>query len=312
MKWAEISIQTTHEATEAVADIFHRLGASGVVIEDPELVNSYRRSGTWDYCDIPEVQDTSVVTVKAYLPVDDQLDDRLRLFERRVEELAEHDIDKGSGLIRLREVHEEDWANAWKEFYHPIRVGERLVVKPSWQEYPAEAGDVVIELDPGMAFGTGTHYTTAMGLEMLEQAVRPGDLVFDIGTGSGILAVAAAKLGAGRVLAVDNDPLAVRIAGENIAANDTADIVTVAVGDLLTGLDGQADIIVANIIADVIIRLAPAVPERLKDGGLFLAGGVIADRLGDVTDAILTAGLAVEKVLEEGGWATILARKGDE
>jgi ribosomal protein L11 methyltransferase len=181
-----------------VADIFHRLGASGVVIEDPELVNSYRRSGTWDYCDIPEVQDTSVVTVKAYLPVDDQLDDRLRLFERRVEELAEHDIDKGSGLIRLREVHEEDWANAWKEFYHPIRVGERLVVKPSWQEYPAEAGDVVIELDPGMAFGTGTHYTTAMGLEMLEQAVRPGDLVFDIGTGSGILAVAAAKLGAGR------------------------------------------------------------------------------------------------------------------
>jgi ribosomal protein L11 methyltransferase len=151
-----------------------------------------------------------------------------------------------------------------------------------------------------------------MGLEMLEQAVRPGDLVFDIGTGSGILAVAAAKLGAGRVLAVDNDPLAVRIAGENIAANDTADIVTVAVGDLLTGLDGQADIIVANIIADVIIRLAPAVPERLKDGGLFLAGGVIADRLGDVTDAILTAGLAVEKVLEEGGWATILARKGDE
>ena len=312
MKWAEISIQTTHEATEAVADIFHGLGASGVVIEDPELVNSYRRSGTWDYCDIPEAEDDSVVTVKAYLPVDDQLDDKLRLFEQRVNDLARHDIDKGSGLIRLREVREEDWANAWKTYYHPIRVGERLVVKPSWQEYPAAAGDVVIELDPGMAFGTGTHHTTAMCLGLLEEVMRPGDTVFDVGTGSGILAVAAAKLGAGAVRAVDNDPLAVRIAGENVAANGTGDTVTVAEGDLLTGLSGRADLIIANIIADVIIRMAPTVPERIKDGGLFLAGGVIADRLGDVTDAILTAGLGVEKVLEEGGWATILARKGGE
>ncbi len=310
MKWAEISIQTTHEATEAVADIFHGLGASGVVIEDPELVNSYKRSGTWDYCGIPEAEDDSVVTVKAYLPVDDQLDDKLRLFERRVDELARHDIDKGRGLIRLREVREEDWANAWKTYYHPIRVGERLVVKPSWQEYPAAADDVVVELDPGMAFGTGTHHTTAMCLAMLEEALRPGDTVFDVGTGSGILAVAAAKLGAAAVRAVDNDPLAVRIAGENVAANGTAATVTVAEGDLLTGLSGQADLIIANIIADVIIRMAPSVPERLKGGGLFLAGGVIADRLGDVTDAILTAGLEVEKVLEEGGWATILARKG--
>ncbi len=312
MKWAEISIQTTHEATEAVADIFHGLGASGVVIEDPELVNSYKRSGTWDYCDIPEAEDDSVVTVKAYLPVDDQLDDKLRLFEQRVNDLARHDIDKGSGLIRLREVREEDWANAWKTYYHPIRVGERLVVKPSWQDYPAAADDVVIELDPGMAFGTGTHHTTAMCLGLLEEAMKPGDTVFDVGTGSGILAVAAAKLGAGAVRAVDNDPLAVRIAGENVAANGTGDTVTVAEGDLLTGLSGQADLIIANIIADVIIRMAPSVPERLKDGGLFLAGGVIADRLGDVTDAILTAGLGVEKVLEEGGWASILARKGGE
>lgn len=312
MKWAEISIQTTHEATEAVADIFHGLGASGVVIEDPELVNSYKRSGTWDYCDIPEAEDDSVVTVKAYLPVDDQLDDKLRLFERRVDELARHDIDKGRGLIRLREVREEDWANAWKTYYHPIRVGERLVVKPFWQEYPAAADDVVVELDPGMAFGTGTHHTTAMCLAMLEEAMRPGDTVFDVGTGSGILAVAAAKLGAAAVRAVDNDPLAVRIAGENVAANGTAAKVTVAEGDLLTGLSGQADLIIANIIADVIIRMTPSVPERLKGDGLFLAGGVIADRLGDVTDAILTAGLEVEKVLEEGGWATILARKGGE
>ncbi len=312
MKWAEISIQTTHEATEAVADIFHGLGCSGVVIEDPELINSYRRSGTWDYCGIPEAEDTTTVTVKAYLPVDDMLDDKLRLFETQVAGLVRHDIDRGRGLISWREVHEEDWANAWKDHFHPVRVGERLVVKPSWEDSPAGPDDVVIELDPGMAFGTGTHATTAMALQLLEEVVRPGDTVFDVGTGSGILAVAAAKLGAGAVRAVDLDAVAVKVAGENVAANAVGDKVTVAAGDLLTGLSGRADVIIANIVAAVIIRLVPDVPGRLNDGGLFLAGGVIADRLGDVTDAILAAGLTVEKVLKEGEWTTILARKGGE
>lgn len=310
MKWAEISIQTTHEATEAVADIFHRLGASGVVIEDPELINSYRRSGTWDYCAIPEQEDTYTVTVKAYLPADDELDDKLRLLEKGIDGLAGHGVNKGRGLVSCREVREEDWANAWKEHFHPVRVGERLVVKPTWEDYPAAPGDVVVELDPGMAFGTGTHQTTAMCLALLEETVRPGDTVYDVGTGSGILAVAASKLGAGRVRAVDNDPLAVRIAAENIAVNAVGGTVTADRGDLLAGLDGPADLIIANIIADVIIRLVPAVPSRLVAGGAFLAGGVITDRLGDVTDAITGAGLTVEKVLEEGCWATVLARKG--
>ncbi len=312
MKWAEISIQTTHEATEAVAEIFHALGTSGVVIEDPELINSYRRSGVWDYCGIPEAEDTATVTVKAYLPADDTLDDKLRLFEAKVADLVRHDIDKGRGCIECREVHEDDWANAWKEHFHPLRVGERLVVKPTWEDYPAADGDIVLELDPGMAFGTGTHATTAMALQLLEEVVRPGDTVFDVGTGSGILAVAAAKLGAALVRAVDNDQVAVRVAGDNVAANAVGDRVTVAAGDLLAGLAGSADVVIANIVADVIIRLVPDVPGRLKDGGFFLAGGVIADRLGDVTDAILAAGLTVDRVLEEGEWTTILARKGGE
>jgi ribosomal protein L11 methyltransferase len=310
MKWAEISILTTHEATEAVADIFHDLGCSGVVIEDPELVNSYRRSGAWDYCDIPEAEETGTVTVKAYLPADGALDDKLRLLAGRVGGLAGHDGDKGHGLVRWQEVREADWADAWKNYFHPVRVGERLVVKPSWQEYIAADGDVVVELDPGMAFGTGTHQTTVMCLRLLEETVRPGDSVFDVGTGSGILAVAAAKLGAGSVRAVDNDPVAVRVAAENVAANAAGDTVTVAAGDLVAGLTGRADIVVANIIADVIIRLAPAVPDRLAAGGAFIAGGIIAGRLGDAADAVLAAGLAVEKVLEDGEWATILARKG--
>lgn len=310
MKWAEISIQTTHEATEPVANIFHDLGASGVVIEDPELINSYRSSGTWEYCDLPEETDTETVTVKAYLPVDNELDDKLRLFEQQINKLAHHDIDKGAGLIRWREVHDEDWANAWKEHFHPVKIGERIVIKPTWRTYEADPADLIIELDPGMAFGTGTHHTTAMCIGMLEEVVEPGQVVFDVGTGSGILAIAAAKLGAASVSAIDLDAVAVKVAEENVAANKVEDVVSVSHGDLLTGVTGQADLIVANIIADIIIRVLPDVPGRLKDGGVFISGGIIAERLPDVTEAILACGLTPDKVMEEGGWVTVMARKG--
>jgi len=310
MKWAEISIQTTHEATEAVANIFHDLGASGVVIEDPELVNSYRRSGTWEYCAIPEDDDTETVTVKSYLPVDSELDEKLRRFEESINNLVHHDIDKGLGRIVWREVQEEDWASAWKEHFQPVKIGERIVVKPTWCDYLAGKDVLVVELDPGMAFGTGTHHTTVMCVRLLEDTVRPGSKVFDIGTGSGILAVAAAKLGASEVQAVDVDAVAVRIAGENVALNKVTDIVTVSRGDLLAAVDGRANIIVANIIADVIIRMAPDVANCLTEDGLFIAGGIIAERLGDVTAALLRSGLPIEKVAEEGGWATVLARRG--
>jgi ribosomal protein L11 methyltransferase len=309
MKWAEISIQTTHEATEAVADIFHDLGSSGVVIEDPELVNSYRRSGTWEYCDIPEEEDTETVTVKAYLPVDEELDEKLRRFEERINNLVNHDIDKGLGHINWREVQEEDWASAWKEHFQPVKIGKQVVVKPTWCEYEAGKGVLVIELDPGMAFGTGTHHTTAMCVRLLEDVVRPGITVFDIGTGSGILAIAAAKLGAGTVQAVDLDAVAVRVAIENVELNRLTGSIAVARGDLLSGVTGKADIVVANIIADIIIKMLPDVPDRLTGAGLFIAGGIIAERLGDVTEKLLSCGLVVDSVAEEGGWATVVARR---
>lgn len=309
MKWAEVSIQTSHEATEPVANIFHDLGATGVVIEDPELINSYRRSGTWDYCDIPEETDTETVVVKAYLPVDEELDDKLKEFERRVDELITHQINKGKGHIEWREVQEEDWATSWKAYFHPVAIGERVVIKPSWEEYTPRPHDIVIEMDPGMAFGTGTHHTTAMCIRCLEDVIKDGDVVFDVGTGSGILAVAAAKMGASAVQAVDLDAVAVRVAQENTTLNDVTDIVTVRQGDLLTGVNGQANIIVANIIADIIIRLLPDVPVKLAGNGVFIGSGIIAERIGDVTGAILENGLTVETVVEEGGWAAIVARK---
>lgn len=307
MKWAEISIQTSHEATEAVANIFHDLGASGVVIEDPELINTYRRSGSWDYCDIPEELETEVVTIKAYLPVDELLDDKLRVFEDRVNKLHEHNLDKGRGCINCREVQEEDWASSWKEYFHPVRVSEHIVIKPSWEEYLPIEGDIVIELDPGMAFGTGTHHTTAMCIRCLEDVLKPDNIVFDVGTGSGILAVAAAKLGAAHVHAVDLDPVAVRVAKENAAFNNVTATVDITQGDLLTGVNGKANVIVANIIADIIIKMLPDVKTRLADNGLFIASGIIAERLSDVTAALIEHGLVIDKAIEEGGWVAIVA-----
>lgn len=310
MKWSEISIQTTHEATEAIAEIFHDLGASGVVIEDPELINTYRRSGSWDFCDIPEETDVETVTVKAYLPMDEELDQKMAAFETRINELSTHELDKGKGAICCREVQEEDWASSWKEFFHPVRISNSIVIKPSWEDYEAAVNDIVIELDPGMAFGTGTHHTTAMCTKCLEDIVQPEHVVFDVGTGSGILAIAAAKLGASRVQAVDLDPVAVRVAKENVAMNQADDIITVSCGDLLTGVEGQADVIVANIIADIIIYLLGDVTVRLKPGGCLIASGIIVERLSDVTAAVLENNLIVEKVTEEGGWVAMVIRKG--
>ena len=310
MKWTEVSIQTTHEAVDMVANIFHDLGSSGVVIEDPELVNSYLRSGRWDYSDIPVEINTEIVVVKAYLLADEHLDAKLSLFEEKMQQLVSYGINKGSGITQCRDVMEEDWATSWKEFFHPIKVGERIVIKPSWEDYAPMDGDLVIELDPGMAFGTGTHHTTTMCCRVLEDVVQAGNVVFDVGTGSGILAVAAAKLGASSVQAVDFDTVAVRVAKENVLINNAQDIVSVAQSDLFKEITGKADVIVANIIADIVIRLLPEVPARLNDMGVFIASGIITERLSDVTTAMLAQNLVIDKVIEQGGWVAIVARKG--
>ena len=306
-KWAEISIHTTQEATEAVAAVFHELGAGGVVIEDPDLIQSYRSSGNWTDCIFPDEPAVDYVTVIGYLPSDTELPDKLRILSQRVDELAGHSLDKGRGTIHWREVRETEWADSWKQYFHTARIGRRFVVKPSWEDYTPQPEDVILDLDPGMAFGTGTHGTTILCLESLETLVEPGMTVFDIGAGSGILSIAAAKLGAAAVQAVEYDKMACETAAHNVVANHVADRVVVSQGNLMDDLTGQADIIVANLVADLILRLAPAIPLRLKAEGCFLASGIIKDRLADVTDALLQQGLHVTKVNEAGEWAALIA-----
>lgn len=307
MQWTEVSLQTTHEQADTIADILYSAGAQGVAMEDPLLINRLRTSGTWELCDIPEQQNTEIVTVTAYYPDDEKLQQRLAFIEREIEAVEERIGQKcllGNPLFRT--LCEQDWANEWKQYFHVTHAGKRLVIKPSWEGYEPKPEELVIEIDPGMAFGTGTHHTTAMCMELLEDVITPQAEVFDVGTGSGILAVAAAKLGAKSITAVDIDATAVRIARENIAANGLSGAITVKEGDLLHGTEGKADVIIANIIADIIIMLVQDIPQKLKSSGKFLASGIIAEREADVAAAARQHGLKVIEVKHRGGWSAML------
>ncbi len=310
MQWAEVSVDTSHEATDLVSEILQELGAAGVVIEDPALLNEYIRSGLWDYTDLKESEETEVVRVKAYWALDEELEGKLQNLSERLASLAQHGIDKGAGAVSWKAVADEDWAETWKEFFHTEKIGARTVIKPTWEEYEAKAGEIVVELDPGAAFGTGQHATTSLCIRALEDLVRPGMTVFDIGTGSGVLAIVAAKLGAKRVEAVDFDPVAVRVARENVRQNGAEDVVRTERSDLLKSVVGEADLIIANIIADIIVRLFGEVKGSLAAGGTMLLSGIIEDRLADVVEAAGRHGFSVEKIEQEKGWAAVVVKGG--
>lgn len=309
MQWIEVNVQVTHEAVEVVADILTAAGTSGVAIEDPQLINNLRNSGTWELCDIPEQENTEIVTVSAYYADDEKLQDRLKQIESELAAVEERIGSFRFGNIRFRSLSEKDWANEWKQYFHVTHVGESLVIKPSWEEYTPKEGEHVIKIDPGMAFGTGTHHTTNMCMARLEKVLPANAEVFDVGTGSGILAIAAALLGAKSVKAVDIDAVAVRVARENIADNGLEDKIEVKEGDLLRGTEGQADVIIANIIADIIIMLLKDIPGKLKDEGIFLASGIISDRRADVEAAAAEVGMKVDHVDEKGGWVVMQMSK---
>lgn len=309
MNWIEVNVQVIHEAVEAVSDILVSVGAHGVAIEDPQLINDMRNSGIWDYCGIPEYENTEIVTISAYYADDEKLQGRLAQIEDELN-IVEGRIGKFRfGNTRFRTVSEVDWANEWKQYFHVTHVGESLVIKPSWEAYEAKAGEKVIEIDPGMAFGTGTHHTTNMCMARLEKIITPEATVFDVGTGSGILAIAAALLGAKEVKAVDIDAVAVKVAKENIADNGLADKIDVKEGDLLHGTEGKADVIIANIIADIIIMLLKDVPGKLKDDGVLLASGIIDDRVEDVKATAEANGMQVDFIDQKDCWIAMQMSK---
>lgn len=309
MQWIEVNVAVTHEAVEAVADMLTSIGSKGVAIEDPQLINDLRNSGTWELCDIPEQENTEVVTVSAYYADDEKLEKRLAEIDEQLALIEERIGKYRFGNTRFRKVSEQDWANEWKQYFHVTHVGKSLVIKPSWEKYAPKEGEHVIEIDPGMAFGTGTHHTTNMMMERLEKVITPDSTVFDVGTGSGILAIAAAMLGAKSVKAVDIDAVAVRVAKENVADNGLSEQIEVREGDLLHGTEGKADVIIANIIADIVIMLLQDIPQKLNDDGVLLASGIIEERMPDVEAAAQAQGLYVDAVDHRGGWVVMQMKK---
>lgn len=288
MKWQEITVTTQKCAAEAVAYLFYEAGAQGLIIEE---------------------DNDEQVALRGYLPEDPLLNFRFEKLKGEVKKLK-HFFPEFYALFSTRWIEEEDWASSWKAYYKPTRVTERLVVKPSWDEYSARPGEIIIELDPGMAFGTGTHPTTIMALKFLEEFLKPGFVVYDVGTGSGILAIAAALLGAAEVVAVDSDPVALRVAKENIERNRVKDIVRVEEGDLLHGFTKEADLIVANIVASVLLRLLPQAAGILKPGGYVILGGILALHKAKMLAALENYGFYLIKQDAQGDWVTLAAKKG--
>lgn len=317
MKYCKITIHTTTEGSEAFSEALMDAGASGAMIEDAaDLVTLERDFKLFDGIEQRVIDSMPEdVCVTGYLPLDSTLADRLAALRQRVAAilaLSGEDIDFGSGAIDVSDVDEADWANEWKKYFKPLKVGKRFVVKPTWEPYEKKDGELVIELDPGMAFGTGTHETTRLcmqRLEHFERLIRGGN-VLDVGCGSGILSLTAAMLGA-KTTAIDLDPVCVEAASANVLRNGLSGMIGVKLGNLLDGDYGENDCIVANIITDVIIALAPAAHKALRPGGVFISSGIIRERAREVRAALSAAGFIGKETFEEGEWVAISCFKNE-
>ena len=307
--WIEVRVITKSEALEPVSGIFYGLDCKGVAIEDPnDILEREQGPLTWDFADINVLEHKGeVAVVKAYFSEEDNIDEILKYINEKMDELKEIGIDTGVAKVESEKMFEEDWANNWKKYYKPAKIGEKIVVKPIWEEYNPQGEELVIELDPGMAFGTGTHETTRMCIQSLEKYVKEDSTIFDVGCGSGILAIAAAKLGSKMAVGVDLDPVAVESAKENVGYNNLENI-QILYGNLVEVIDGKADIVVANIIAEVICILTEDVKRVLSNNGYFITSGIIHDRVDMVTKKLEETGFEIVEINKDGEWNCIVAK----
>ncbi|MCA0986099.1 50S ribosomal protein L11 methyltransferase [Guptibacillus algicola] len=311
MKWSEISIHTTNEAIEAVSNILHEAGASGVVIEDPmDLVKVWDTSFGEVYQLNPDDYPEEGVILKAYIPVNSFLGETVEQIKEAINGLLVHNIDLGHNTVQISEVNEEEWATAWKKYYKPVKISEKITITPTWEDYtPVNTDEIIIELDPGMAFGTGTHPTTVMCVQALERIIEPGQKVIDVGTGSGVLSIAAASLGADTVEALDLDEIAVKSAYLNAKLNKIHNKIDVRQNNLLENVEGTYDVVVANLLSEIIVRFTDDVARVLKPGGAFITSGIITAKKQEVKQSIVDQGLIIEETLQMEDWVAFIARK---
>ncbi|WP_314065686.1 50S ribosomal protein L11 methyltransferase [uncultured Vagococcus sp.] len=311
MKWTEVKVTTASEAVEAISNIMMEAGASGVAIEDALDVTNFvsdKFGEILDATDFDHIKEGAIVM--AYFPETAFLPEILPTIKQKINQLPEFGLAIGANTVEINEVAETDWATAWKKYYHPVSISRYLTIVPNWVDYQAKnADEKILKLDPGMAFGTGTHPTTMVSLHALEIVLRGGETVLDVGTGSGVLSIASKHLGAKDVYAYDLDDVAVTAAQENMDLNPIATDVHVSANDLLTGIEIQADVIVANILAEIILRLIPDAWRLVKPGGKFIVSGIIEDKKAEVLEGLLEIGFEVTEILQQADWFGIILTK---
>lgn len=321
MRWHELTVLATESSQEMVTHYLTELGAGGVSVEESWSADKPRDTSFGQWYDKPlnDIRPGYAV-FKAYFSEGTDMSGIASELKELLQGLPEYGYDAGEFTIATGDVHEDDWADAWKKYFKPVAVSERLTIKPTWEDYTPRADELIIELDPGMAFGTGTHPTTVLCLRALESAISGGEQVIDVGTGSGILAIGAIKLGADNVLALDLDPVAVSSATDNIKLNGLENMIEVCESDLLGVLrdDGAAatasvkppvDIVVANILAEIILLFTSDVMEVLKPGGIYIASGIYKNKEQAVEAGLLAAGFEIVDVVRQEDWIAFVAGK---
>lgn len=317
MNWTEVNIMTSNYGIEPLTAYLMDIGIKGFVIRDSEDFNEFleNKEGKWDYIDEDLMGLSDCETcVTVYIPENAQGAEMFAALRNIINTLKENDSENLFGRLAIESdsVKEEDWANNWKKYFKPVKVGEKLLIKPSWEEYNENDGRIILEIDPASSFGTGQHNTTRLCLEIMENALRKGDRVLDLGCGSGILSIGALLLGAESAVAVDIEENSVATAIENAAKNNIdADKYTAYCGNVIN--DSQLaekigegyDLITANIVADVLIAMSSLFMKFIRKGGTLIISGIITERKDEVVEAVKNAGFSMNDIREADGWCAV-------
>lgn len=310
MEWKEFVIQTENEAVEAISNILNEFGANGVVIVDPSDLTKEKRAFFGELYELDAANyPKEGILVKAYFVDNREWAEKLQEITKQITALEQYDINIGLNQVTVHDVKEEDWENEWKKYFKPLPITKSLTIVPSWESYEAKADEKIISIDPGMAFGTGTHPTTVLSMEALEKKITEGDTILDVGSGSGVLAIGSILLGAKHVYAYDLDEVAVNSTRLNASLNQMQEQITSQSNDLLKGVKQEADIIVSNILADILLRLIDDAWDNLVDQGYFITSGIIASKQEMVKDALLAKGFDIIETNELNNWISFIAQK---
>ena len=317
MDWLEVTVYTTNSGIEPVSGRLYQVGIGGVSIEDETEFLDFleNNKGSWDYVDDELMESMhKETTVKFYVPMTADGMETLAAAKASLAELKEYDKDSEFGRLEVdvANLKEEDWANNWKQYFKPVKIGEKLVIKPSWEEYENDGSRIILEIDPASSFGTGQHHTTRLCLELLEKSLNSGDRILDMGCGSGILSIGAMLLGAESAVAVDIEQNATETAMENAVKNNISpEKYETFYGNILTDekladrIDAKYDVIAANIVADVLIAMKDHFVRYIKKGGILIVSGIIEERMHEVIGALEGVGFSNPEINVKEGWAAV-------